>query len=61
MLFQEEAKFPVTVQLVSLLVLAHYSSFVLFLYSHSLFWAAFILAAWLGGFTLVYTPGVPYK
>ena len=36
-------------------MLAHYSSFALFLYCHSLFWAAFILAAWLGGFTL---PGV---
>ena len=37
---------------------AHYYLFALFLYCHSLFWVAFILAAWLGGFTLVYTPGV---
>ena len=48
-------------QFLPLLVLAHYSSFALFLYSHSLFCfyrAAFILATWLVDFTLVYTTGV---
>ena len=48
-------------QFLPLLVLAHYSSFALFLYSHSLscfYRAAFILATWLVDFTLVYTTGV---